>query len=65
MIRLRKSSYLVFYYLQNIGLPKPSMSRMKFATIEKSIIIKKLGEITSSDRTALKRKLAEFFGVQS
>lgn len=60
----RPGDYLIKNW-QESGLPKPSMSGMKFATIEKSIIFKKLGEITYSDRKALKSKLAEFFGVQS
>lgn len=45
------------------GLPKPSLTRMKFATIEKSIIIKKLGTLQSSDQHALQKKLASFFGL--
>ena len=40
-----------------------TLSRMKFAKIEKTIIIKKLGEMASADRGALKRKLANFFDL--
>jgi mRNA interferase MazF len=45
------------------GLPKPSMIRMKFATIEKSIILKKLGSLTGKDRKAVKKSLASFFDM--
>jgi len=45
------------------GLPKPSMARMKFATIEKSIVIKKLGSLQSSDQHALQKKLAAFLDL--
>jgi len=45
------------------GLPKPSMTRMKFATIEKSIIIKKIGRITSIDRETIQNKLYTFFSL--
>lgn len=45
------------------GLPKPSMVRMKFATIEKSIIVKKLGEMVELDRLKLNKKLSDFFEI--
>jgi len=43
------------------GLPKPSMTRMKFATIEKSTIIKKIGSLTSKDQSAVHNELRQFF----
>lgn len=43
------------------GLPKPSMIRMKFATIAKVIIIKKLGKLTSKDIASFKNLLVDFF----
>lgn len=58
----RPGDYLIEKWKKS-GLPKPSMCRMKFATIEKSIIIKKLGEMASADRRALKGKLADFFNL--
>jgi len=54
------------YRIQNwelSGLPKPSMTRMKFATIEKSIVLKKLGSIPESDQKAIKSELQQFFGL--
>jgi len=45
------------------GLPKPSMVRMKFATIEKSIIQKKLGQMAKSDQLKINDKLKEFFMI--
>ncbi len=45
------------------GLPKPSMLRMKFATIEKSIVIKTLGMVLKTDQLEVNNKLAEFFGL--
>lgn len=45
-------------------LPKPSMVRMKFATIEKSIIIKKLGEILKTDQLAINNNLKDFFTIR-
>jgi hypothetical protein len=41
------------------------MARMKFATIDRSIIIKKLGRITPIDQDALKSELQTFFGMNS
>lgn len=43
------------------GLPKPSMTRMKFATIEQSIIIKKIGNLHKSDRDTINKKFVNFF----
>ncbi|NQT25809.1 type II toxin-antitoxin system PemK/MazF family toxin [candidate division KSB1 bacterium] len=44
------------------NLPKPSMIRMKFATIDKTIIVRKLGAISDMDIIALKDELMQFFG---
>jgi len=43
------------------NLPKPSMIRMKFATIDKSIIIKKLGKLQNTDSKLFNKLLVEFF----
>lgn len=51
------------YIIQNwkeSGFPKPSMTRMKFATIEKSIVIKKIGRLHKNDCTSLIQKLTDF-----
>jgi len=42
-------------------LPRPSMIRMKFATIDKSIVIKVLGGLSEYDRSMFASLLAEFF----
>lgn len=43
------------------NLPKPSMIRMKFATIDKSIIIKKIGRLKEKDIIEFKKLLIDFF----
>lgn len=43
------------------NLPKPSMLRMKFATIDKSMIIKKLGKLTDKDIIGFRKLLLSFF----
>ena len=43
------------------NLPKPSMIRMKFATIDKSIIIKKMGSLKKKDIIEFKKLLIDFF----
>ena len=42
------------------GLPKPSMIRMKFAAIHKSIVIKTLGKLSKTDTNGLTNNLIEF-----
>jgi mRNA interferase MazF len=46
---------------QETNLPKPSMIRMKFATIDKSIILKKLGKLKKEDIINFKNQLIKFF----
>ena len=43
------------------GLPKPSLVRMKFATIDKEIIIKKLGMLEKEDYEEIEKILLSFF----
>jgi mRNA interferase MazF len=43
------------------GLPKPLKIRMKFATLDKSIIIKKLGELEKEDSIEIEKILLSFF----
>ncbi len=45
---------------QKARLPKPSMIRMKFATISQSIIIKKLGRLTNKDIKNYQKVLIDF-----
>ncbi len=42
-------------------LPKPSMIRMKFATIGKDIVIKKMGRLSGKDIRAFEKLLVDFF----
>lgn len=43
------------------GFPKESVIRMKFATVDKSIIVKKLGKLKKEDIDSFKEKLIAFF----
>lgn len=43
------------------NLPKPSLVRMKFATIDKTIIVKVLGELAAADCEEIEKILLSFF----
>jgi mRNA interferase MazF len=43
------------------NFPKPSMVRMKFATIDKTIIVRTLGELEEVDRREIEKILLLFF----
>ena len=43
------------------GFPKESMVRMKIATIDKSIIVKKLGVLSNEDQGEIEKLLVSFF----
>ncbi len=43
------------------GLPKPSMLRMKFTTLDKFMIIKKIGKLSKKDQDCFSLQLVEFF----
>ncbi|MEA1881647.1 MAG: type II toxin-antitoxin system PemK/MazF family toxin [Candidatus Marinimicrobia bacterium] len=43
------------------NLPKPTMVRMKFATIEYSMILKRLGQLSAKDQNAVQKELKSFF----
>jgi len=43
------------------NLPKPSMIRMKFATIDKPAILKKIGRLSEKDVNEFKKLLINFF----
>lgn len=54
------------YILQNwkeSGLPKPSMIRMKFATIEKLLVLKTLGSVHTFNQKSINQKLEQFFDL--
>jgi len=44
------------------NLPKPSLIRMRFATIDKTMVIKKIGKLSTPDINAFKQELLNFFG---
>ena len=46
---------------EKANLPKPTMIRMKFATIDKSNIIKQFGRLTSLDIEQFSKALNNFF----
>ncbi|MEX0845230.1 MAG: type II toxin-antitoxin system PemK/MazF family toxin [Balneolaceae bacterium] len=48
---------------EKAGLPKPSMTRMKIATIDKNLIIKKIAALTEKDKSALKSELQLFLDI--
>ncbi len=53
------------YHLKNwseAGLPKASLIRMKFATVDKTIIVKKMGQLEIDDRAEIEKILISFFG---
>lgn len=43
------------------GLPKPSTVRMKFATIDKVIIVRKLGKLEEEDSSEIEKIILSFF----
>ncbi len=47
---------------QESGLPKPSMLRMKIATVDQRIVIKKMGCLISTEREAVHDVFMDFFG---
>lgn len=58
---LRSSDFLVNNWKES-GLLKPSLIRMKFATIAKSIVHKKLGKLSDADIIRFSSFLLNFFG---
>jgi mRNA interferase MazF len=47
---------------QKAGLPKASLIKPVLTTIEKRLILRKLGELQEQDRTTLRRALAAILG---
>ncbi|MCF8113065.1 MAG: type II toxin-antitoxin system PemK/MazF family toxin [Desulfotignum sp.] len=43
------------------NLPKPSLIRMKLATIDKSIIVRKLGRLSQRDMDIFRQVISTFF----
>jgi hypothetical protein len=46
---------------QEAGLLKPSTLRMKFATVDAGVVLKKLGVLAEADRGAVRELLRAFF----
>lgn len=59
-IQPRPGDYIIKEW-DRAGLPKPSMIRMKYATIDKKIIVKQLGRLYSEDAKLFLEKLVNFF----
>ena len=49
---------------QEAGLPKPTMLRMKFATVARSVVIKTIGRVAETDRSAIRDAFMTFFTVK-
>lgn len=47
---------------QNAGLLKPSVIKPVVSTLERTLVIRKLGELKQGDRQALQNALSEIFG---
>ena len=56
----RYGDYLIEQWKQ-AGLPLPSILRMKFATVSKDIIVKKIGHVENNDQKHISRLLQKFF----
>jgi len=48
-------------FWKEAGLPKPSLLRMKLATIDQAIIVRKPGRLFSEERAALRETFKRFF----
>ena len=55
----RTGDYLIKGW-EKAGLPKPSLIRMKFTTIDKTIVIKKIGRLAKPDVDGFRKILVEF-----
>lgn len=56
----REGDYRILNW-EKANLPKPSMLRMKLATIDKAIILKQLGVLVSEDRENFTKIIQDFF----
>jgi mRNA interferase MazF len=50
---------------QASGLPKPSQLRMKLATISRRIVIKKIGHLTSAEKSRVQAVIHRFFELKA
>jgi mRNA interferase MazF len=56
----RPGDHRIRFWKQS-GLPKPSLLRMKFATIDQAIISKKLGRLFEKEHSAVRAAFRGFF----
>jgi mRNA interferase MazF len=49
-------------FWQECGLPKPTMLRMKFATVAQAMVLKKIGSLPEPEREEIRHALTRFFG---
>lgn len=61
-VRPRMGDYTIQEW-NDAGLPKPSMIRMKFATLHQSIIVKQLGRLSQEDQQGYQSDLTAFFSA--
>jgi len=47
---------------QDAGLLNPSVIKPVFATLERALVIRRLGTLSAGDRTALKKAIGEIIG---
>jgi len=48
-------------FWQESGLPKASLLRMKFATIDREIIVKRIGRLCEKERGSVRNAMRRFF----
>jgi len=58
----REGDVLIQKY-QEAGLPKPTLVRMKFATIANALIMKKIGRLPAAEMKRVKAQIMRFFGM--
>jgi len=56
----RSGDYRIRFWKQ-AGLPKASLLRMKFATIDQTIIVKRIGRLCRDERSSVRDTLIGFF----
>lgn len=62
-IQSKPGDYKIKQWMKS-NLPKPSMIRMKLVTIDKSIIIKKIGELQMQDVKEFNKIFLDFFLIK-
>jgi len=56
----RPGDYRIRFWKES-GLPKASLLRMRFATIDREIIVKRIGRLSGEERSSVLDVLKEFF----